>query len=214
MKIFDAYIINLDSRKDRLDGFFKNHEEKGWGQVEFNRISAILDKDFGGLGCAKSHLLALSSFIAESKADYCLIVEDDFRFRNSFSDFLIDLKNLVVYDPMFNVFLLAGTRLISTENIGDRLMRIFESQSTSGYLISRQYIPKLIDNILRSILLMERFRNSTSRELIYDRFSIDQTWKKLQHEGAWYASHPMLGFQVESYSDIEDKVVNYDHISA
>jgi hypothetical protein len=61
---------------------------------------------------------------------------------------------------------------------------------------------------------MEKFKGVDNRQLIYDRFSIDQTWKILQQEGGWYSSNPMIGYQGQSYSDIEGKDVDYTSISS
>lgn len=36
----------------------------------------------------------------------------------------------------------------------------------------------------------------------------DQCWKQLQRD-KWYTTKPVLGYQRESYSDIERRVTNY-----
>lgn len=37
---------------------------------------------------------------------------------------------------------------------------------------------------------------------------IDIYWKKLQND-KWYVTNPVLGYQRESYSDIEKRITNY-----
>lgn len=81
MELIDCNIINLDSRRDRLEGFIKNQSEMGWSESEFKRTAAIFDENFGGIGCAKSHLITLTTFIAKSILNYFLISKGDFRFR-------------------------------------------------------------------------------------------------------------------------------------
>lgn len=210
--MFNSYIINLDERTDRLNDFLLNHAEFGYKEVEFLRISAIRDCDFGGLGCAKSHLLALCDYINLGVAPYCLIIEDDFRFKKDYNNFKNDIIPFLKNRADLNVFMLAGTKILSRA-IDTKFVEIFEGQSTAGYIVARSYVPKIIDCFLRSILLMEKFRNMEQRELIYDRFSIDQTWKKLQQDGGWFASSQMIGFQATSYSDIEKRIVDYSDIS-
>jgi hypothetical protein len=34
-------------------------------------------------------------------------------------------------------------------------------------------------------------------------------WKRLQPQGKWFAYHKRIGYQYESYSDIEKYVANY-----
>ena len=208
MENIKYYVINLDKRADRLTDFISNLHDGGFDYSVFNRISAVYDENFGGLGCAKSHLIALTDFLTRSEEKYCAIFEDDFRFRINYSE-LSDLINKTKKnDPNFKVILLSGTELIPfTTN--DSIVQIFECQSASGYIISRDYAGRLINNFIRSILMMEKMRNISQRTLIYNRFAIDQTWKKLQQEGGWYTSIPMPGYQAESYSDIEKRVVDY-----
>ena len=213
MNMFDSYIVNLDERTDRLKDFLKNQIEFGFLEFNFSRVSAIRDNDFGGLGCAKSHILALSDYIARGSAPYCLIVEDDFRFRKDYNNFKDNVIPFIKSRTDLNVFMLAGTKVLSRE-IDSNFVEIFEGQSAAGYIISRNYVANIVDCFIRSIFQMERFRNMEQRDLIYDRFSIDQTWKKLQQEGGWYACSQMIGFQTSSFSDIEKRHVDYSNISS
>jgi hypothetical protein len=213
MNYFNSYIINLNERSDRLNDFLINHAEYGYSGIEFSRISAIKDEDFGGLGCAKSHLIALCDYIARGSAPYCLIVEDDFRFKRDYNFFLNQVVPFIEGRNDLNAFMLAGTKVLS-RTLDTNFVEIFEGQSAAGYIIERKYAPQIIDCFLRSILNMEKFRTMEQRNLIYDRFSIDQTWKKLQQDGGWFACSEMVGFQVASFSDIEKRNVDYSSISS
>ncbi len=204
------YLINLDHRADRLNDFLESYNQAGFYDTPITRVSGILDKDFGGLGCAKSHLSALTDFITNSQDDYCLIFEDDFLFKSTKQDLEKNVDTLAACLPNFKVFLLAGTYVIkNNHNSNKNITEIFESQSTSGYLVNRCFIPSLMKNICNSIIKMENYRHAHKREVIYSRFSIDQTWKRLQHEGGWYGTFPMSGIQAASFSDIENKLVDY-----
>jgi GR25 family glycosyltransferase involved in LPS biosynthesis len=207
-----SYVINLDHRKDRLLDFTDNHIQFGYESLDFQRISAIRDENFGGLGCAKSHLIALCDFLISSNYSHCLILEDDFRFRFDYNFFERKISDLHDYDGDYFAFLLAGTNVIANDK-GD-FLEIFESQSAAGYLLPRKSVQGLISNFSRSIYLMEKYRDVENRNIIYNRFSIDQTWKSLQQEGRWYASNPMIGYQGKSFSDIEGKDVDYSKVSS
>ena len=213
MDLFNSYIINLDERTDRLNDFLLNLDEFGYAQIDFSRISAVRDDDFGGLGCAKSHLIALCDYITRGSAPYCIIVEDDFRFKRDYEFFSNRVIPFINNRNDLNVFMLAGTKILS-RNLDADFAEIFEGQSAAGYIILRKYVPQIIDCFLRSILQMEKFRAMEQRELIYDRFSIDQTWKKLQQDGGWFACSQMVGFQAASFSDIEKRNVDYASISS
>jgi hypothetical protein len=207
-----SYVINLDHRDDRLQSFISNHVQFGYDKLDFKRISAIYDENFGGLGCAKSHLIALGDFLISSNYSHCLILEDDFRFRYDYNFFTKKINDLENFDKNYKAFIMAGTNVISADK--GEFQEIFESQSTSGYLLPRSSVQSIVSNFSRSIYLMEKFRNFQDRKLIYNRFSIDQTWKYLQQEGGWYSLYPMIGYQEESFSDIEKRNVNYENVSA
>lgn len=90
------YVINLESRPDRLDKVKKQLAKCG---LSFERIDAVdgrvhspdyyehydrakrlkyFDDLVGGeIGCSESHFLALDTFQKKGKTDYCLVLEDD-----------------------------------------------------------------------------------------------------------------------------------------
>jgi GR25 family glycosyltransferase involved in LPS biosynthesis len=80
--VIPKYLINLDSRPDRLETSTKQLKNLG---LFFQRISAIDGKNIHGnsfltsnvLACWQSHLLAYETFLG-SGARYALILEDDF----------------------------------------------------------------------------------------------------------------------------------------
>jgi hypothetical protein len=43
-----------------------------------------------------------------------------------------------------------------------------------------------------------------------DIYSLDIYWKKLQPISNWYCLNPKIGKQMESYSDIEQRVTTYN----
>ena len=43
-------------------------------------------------------------------------------------------------------------------------------------------------------------------------YALDMYWKKLQKEHIWLMLTPPTVTQYESYSDIEERNVNYDHL--
>ena len=58
-----VYYINLKHRKDRFDHINNELKKTNISPSKINRIEGIYLKDFGILGCAKSHAKALKEFI-------------------------------------------------------------------------------------------------------------------------------------------------------
>lgn len=211
-RLISAYIINLQHRSDRRDNISNNLNEFGYELSNFHILEAIQDTYFGGLGCAKSHLFAISHFIANSTNEYCCILEDDFIFnidQKKLDDTIFELTSKYEWD----VYLLAGAHVVPF-NLGDTsLNKVFESQTASGYIFKRHYAHKLLATFMYSITGMEKYRNINPKELIYNRFAIDQCWKTIQRQDQWYCTIPMAGRQFESYSDIENKITDYKNFS-
>lgn len=207
-----CYLISLESRVDRREDFIKNIKANQFSENQFNWLVAIRDNNFGGLGCAKSHLLALSEFVSKTESQYCCILEDDFRFRCTKED-VEKVINTVDKNYNWDVFLLAGTQVVSIptllETSDHKIEKLFEGCTSSGYILKREYAKHLIINMLECIEGMERYKYLEPRSLIYHSFALDQVWKPIQRKNNWYCTLPMLGFQVEGFSDIEKKEVNY-----
>jgi GR25 family glycosyltransferase involved in LPS biosynthesis len=184
------YFINLDHRTDRLEHIIEQFEKWGLDPKKINRIPAILNKERGIAGCTLSHIKVLEIFI-ESGLDNCVIFEDDFTFtqdldivNSKFNDFF----NSSYFDN-FDVVMLAGSTMTEF-SITDYLTRVHHSQTTSGYIVSKSFAPKLLENFRETDIL-------------------DSNWLKLQPISNWYSFSPRLGLQMESYSDITHKLENY-----
>ncbi len=210
--MISKYVINLDHRTDRYTSFINSCNQNILNNSEIIRISASYDSDFGGLGCARSHLRALTEFLTSSSNQHCIIFEDDFVWNNNAHLFDNEFLKFLNTHPTYNVFLLSGAHVIKGEAIKNspELYEIFESSTASGYIVNRNYAPALINIYCNSILMMEKYRGVNERGLIYSRFAIDQAWKNEQRKGNWFAKIPMYGKQRPSYSDIEKKIVDYE----
>jgi GR25 family glycosyltransferase involved in LPS biosynthesis len=213
-----CYLISLDAREDRRALFVANTDTQGFALNTFEWIRAIEDQDFGGLGCAKSHLLAMTKFMTKTENEWCCIFEDDFNFRDTRETTEQTIDYTLKKFSDLDVFLLGGTKLVpmpTNAEIGMyKVNQVFESATTSGYIVRRRYVKQLMINCMDSIIGMEKFRAASPRSVIYHKFAIDQTWKKLQRTDNWYCTTPMLGAQIPSYSDIEKTDIDYTHTSA
>jgi glycosyl transferase family 25 len=213
----EIYVVNLPQRVDRRNDFERHWDALGFGTLSVNWIEAVYDHDFGGLGCAKSHLETLVTFLTRSTAEFVMVLEDDFRFRHDFAFIDEALKLMTSGVVNWDAVLLAGVQVkgiqypLAYKEFS--VMKILDSQTTSGYLSRRSYVECLISVFTKSVVKMDEYRRYRPREYFYNLYAIDQTWKVLQKFDTWIAFMPMLGYQTASYSDIEKKEVNYSNVS-
>lgn len=200
-----VYYINLEHRKDRYLHINKQLKKTCIEPNKIERINGIYMSNFGILGCAKSHCLALETFINSSPENKtCIIFEDDFVFTTS-QDEINDLINKLFNElPDFDVVMLAANILNDKPTEYDFITKIIDAQTLSGYAVSREFAPILLNNYKESIKLLEEVGYKVHH------FCFDIYMKKLQPITKWYCLNPRIGKQIESYSDIENRVVDYD----
>jgi hypothetical protein len=197
------YYINLDHRKDRYEHINNELRKTNINLSKVNRIPGVYIKELGILGCAKSHCLALEAFIKSGK-NHCIIFEDDFTFTESQTT----VNNLInkVFNELktFDVVMLASNILNSQPTDYNFLVKIIDAQTLSGYAVSKQFAEILFINYRESIKLLEHAGKKVHP------FCFDIYMKRLQPWSRWYCLNPKIGRQVESYSDIENRVVDYE----
>lgn len=207
MEFIDSvYYINLDSRTDRLKEFEGEMNRLGVPPSKLHRISAIPTPGFGILGCGLSHKKALETFY-ESGKQYALIFEDDFMFDLDLNYCRFLLKHVFETRIEFDLIMLAGNVMKDQESQSPFLRKVIDAQTASGFLLHRNFAPKLIQALSESTKLLEEWwieHHEKKHEYCNDIY-----WKKLQPDSNWYIFKPKLGLQRESYSDNEQKVTNY-----
>lgn len=201
-----VYFINLGRRTDRLAHLLKQVVHCPW-PVE--RIEAI-DEQPGYIGCAKSHIVALKTFLS-SQHDYGLILEDDFSWSIDEQE---GWKKIVRFleawkEINWNVILIshytthaARLNVIPTGYQDSGIQRCIDAQTTAGYLITKKYAHVLLTCFQAALELLVGHRCPQSN-------AIDIQWKTLQKSDTWLIFHPPLAHQYPNFSDIEGKFVNY-----
>lgn len=205
-----TYCINLDKRQDRWAEVQASCQQAGMPMAALSRFPACEDADFGALGCAKSHVAVLADFLTRSDASWCLVLEDDFEFVKPWADFAQRFNALASARVEWDVLMLAGANVMAEPPQPPGVARVFEAQTTAGYLVSRAYAPRLLACFADSVPLMERLRAVQPRQYAMIRLSIDQVWKRLQRQDRWFILSPAVGRQRPSFSDIEGRHVDYD----
>jgi len=190
--------INLNSRPDR-----KTHIESQLTSVGFStyeRFKAIKTSN-GAIGCTMSHLKCLME-AREKGLSHLLICEDDTTFLKP-EVFKTQLNTFLTKQHPWDVVLLAGNNVLPYQNVDDTCIKVSHCQTTTCYLVKGHYFTTLIENIKAGLQLLMKNPNNRFH------YAIDKYWLQLQKRDHWYLIIPLTVIQLEGYSDIEQKVVNY-----
>jgi glycosyl transferase family 25 len=193
-----AFYINLEHRTDR-----KEHVEQQLTNIGITatRFKAI-KMDNGAIGCSMSHLKILED-ARKNQLDHLLIVEDDITFldpelfKTQINIFLNKHQN------NWDVILLAGNNMPPYEKIDETCIKVSRCQTTTGYLVNGHYINILASNVKMGLT------NLLNKPTEKSKYAIDKFWFVLQNSSKWYLITPLTVVQREDYSDIEQKVINY-----
>lgn len=178
----------------------------GIPDTKIKRISAVSKPELGALGCGLSHVKTLDAFL-ETGELYCLVFEDDFQFTVDPNYFRFLLSHVFTVQKDFDVVML-GANVMKEEKTESRfLWRILDAQTSSAYLIRRDYAKIVRDLLEEGMKRLEEWYE-LHKEPKHD-YCLDIYWKQLQPKGKWFVFHPKVGIQRESYSDIERKITNY-----
>ncbi len=187
--------INLDHRVDRRCAM-----EKQFAQLEisnYKRLPATRN-DLGALGCSFSHLDALK--MATERRGYAVICEDDAEFVISRHE-LVELIQNFYKDSRLDVLCL-GYNAFNKLKINSSFYITSNTQTTSCYISKMHVLEDLVINAKSSI-------NGLSSGGSQRVYAIDEIWKRLQKQYIFAVPIEHVVIQRASYSDIEQKDVNY-----
>jgi GR25 family glycosyltransferase involved in LPS biosynthesis len=202
MELFtNTLFINLASRTDRLEHVISEFGKFG---LTPERVDAVKMAS-GAIGCTLSHIKCLE--IAKSRnLEHVFICEDDITFlkpellRENLTKFY---NNTTI---QWDVLIIGGNNCPPFQVITDYCSRIFNCQTTTGYIVKQNMYDVLLDNFKTGLnLLLKDPQNK--RE-----FAIDMYWKRLQTQYFWYIITPLTTTQYENYSDVEQQNVDYSHL--
>jgi glycosyl transferase, family 25 len=200
--------ISLDHRTDRqalleaeLDHFGVSYTRTSAIKANTSFLNVVIRhsrrrrQQLGALGCALSHVKALQ----DAKGNV-LVLEDDVTFR-----YMPNLRRLLRED-WWDVIALAynggwDPRECRTVH-GAGYCKSTYFRTSAAYLVRGTYKPTLVKNLNTS---WKRLANGT----IPRQAALDQSWHDLQVKDRWYVGVPRIAHQRPSYSDIENKNVDY-----
>lgn len=193
--------INLDSRPDRKLHVERELTSIGILSENITRFSAIELND-GALGCSLSHLNCIRK-AKEANWPHILLVEDDIRFID-IPKFKEQFSKLLKTIDRWDVVLLAGNNVGPYTIVSNCAVKIEACQTTTGYLVKQEYYDTLITNFENGIQNLMKYPN------LRPLYAIDKYWFSLQTKDTWLMVYPLYGTQCISYSNIEQRSVNYD----
>ena len=201
------YYINLQHRHDRKETFINWITDSGFPLEKVERIDAIYNDSKGYIGCTMSHIKAIETFM-DSKHEVCIIYEDDYVPLDG-KNYWNNVTKIFETDIKFDAMLLSynDSELSIVDTKYDFIKRVLFTYTASGYMIRRDFAPIILQNFKECLRLCIEEEAITKRNT--ETYCIDVYWRKLIKEYEFYCFYPRLGRQMESYSDILRKVVDY-----
>ena len=197
-----VYYINLDHRTDRKDLFLEEMQKMNIPSHKIIRIPGVYKPGKGDWGCSLSHLHAIKSF-HESNYQNCIIFEDDFVFTQDPSFVHNAIQSVFDKNSNYDVCMLSCSSGKTEPTTNPLLLKLYEGQTTSGYMVSKPFSKTLLQNYQEGTQLIEQSYLRGKGDSIQRDFCIDQYWKRLQPVSNWFVFEPKLGKQRDSFSDIQ-----------
>jgi len=190
--------INLNHRFDRLEHVLK--ELNKIGIINGERFPAV-QMSAGNVGCSISHIKCLE-IAKKNEWDSVFICEDDITFTDP-DVFNESLKKFAESNIQWDVLVIGGNNCPPFQVINDYCVRVQNIQTTTGYIVKKEYYDIILENFKEGLKCLLREPNKKKE------FSIDIFWKRLQQRDRWYLLTPLTVVQYYDYSDIEQKVIDY-----
>lgn len=215
--------INLDHRTDRNARMLQEMTRMKIPANKFQRIQAV-QNERGAIGCTFSHIKAFQLAI-DKKWKNVLIMEDDYTFINEREKVEEGIqyffKNVATKVPDWTVVNLSRgasqqmrpvdpstfkpftpTDMYSLDRADKLIWKADAISSASGYIVNHTFYETILKNFREGVIgLMKTYNKPT--------YACDMYWFPLQLNTNWYIFNPSLGYQYESFSDIEQRVVDY-----
>ena len=204
------YCINLDRRPDRWEECSIIFKSMG---LEVERFSAcdgqVIDTGYGKvyngeLGGTISHTRMLRR-IKKDGFDKVLVLEDDIEFCENFYDiFQNSIKEL---PEDWDIFFFGGNHTGGFSKISEHIGRVYRTLSLHSYGIRQKSVDTLYENMIRFI-----GHTLCNTEQLTPSVAADFYMAKLQPHLNCYSIFPNLTWQRESFSDLQQDIMNYEFL--
>jgi hypothetical protein len=106
----------------------------------------------------------------------------------------------------WDVILVGGNNCPPYEILTDYCIRVKNNQTATGYIVKSHYYDILINNFRKG--LSQLLKEPENKQ----QYALDIYWKQLQQTGFWIMMIPPSVIQYATYSDIENRNVNYERL--
>ena len=130
------------------------------------------------------------------------VCEDDLTILNK-DHLLTFISSLNVNDDWDLITLTPRGNTMKGQELPNDFLRIYNNQTTSGYIIKKAFIPQLIKNLQNAVNGLEKGGDLVT-------YSIDQYWKRLQTKYKCYYFKHIFAGQWPGYSESEKRDVEYN----
>ena len=202
-RIEKIYIINLKHRTDRLEHILKELEKVNIDKGKVQIIEAIYEPKFGALGCSKSHVLTVKKFISSNYKN-CLILEDDFTFTKE-KEYIDKKLNYIMDNLEWDVILLAGNILEVKEDTNNNIAKIIKVQTTSGYILNKNFASTLLNNYNDSVFELQNVYN----KILENNFKYEEEIHKYTYYRCNKFKQEILKVPKLSINDFKDVLHNF-----
>ena len=192
------YFINLERRNDRLREIAEEFTKMNMPLEKIVRVNAFEHK-IGAIGCSKSHIWTIRHFMNSAK-ERCMILEDDFEFTETREKVDEVLRAIFLSGVEIDCLLLSGTPISVSNASNPYLLKINYATTTAGYILTKEYAPKLLHNFMEGVEKQEKWVSAFNEP--ENVFNLDVYWGHEQNRRNFYFTVPTLGKQRDSPSDI------------
>jgi GR25 family glycosyltransferase involved in LPS biosynthesis len=195
--------INLDSRPDRNQLALQEFAKLEWVTQPVRFPAVKMPK--GAFGCTISHIRCLET-AKKQNWSHVLICEDDVKFTDP-TILTENLNRFLASTTEWDVIMLAGNNYGPyLPNQDGTAVQVQACLAGTAYLVTQAYYDTLLQNLKEGLASFMRYPNNGQQ------FALDTYWFRLQAAHRWYLIVPLTVTQHSTFSNIENKVLNYDRL--
>lgn len=205
IKLDQVYCISIDIREDRRKDINMYCNELGI-KVKFLIVKRHKDPT---LGCLRSHILCVKD-AKKNKYNNILILEDDAMIN------VETVKRNTISVPKDFDMLYLGYNINNGYKHSKDLLKVVSAQCLHSYVLNKRVFNYVLENVGKDWESFPEYmiRNVFERQVNFKPRAIDLFYGKIvnQIRGKSYGVYPMISLQKPSFSDIENKEVDYNKI--
>jgi hypothetical protein len=195
--------INLDTRPDRNQLATQEFAKLGWATNPVRFPAVKMAK--GAFGCTISHIRCLET-AKKQNWSHVLICEDDVKFTEPVT-LTENLNQFLASQTEWDVVMLAGNNYGPYRpTLDGSAVQVKACLAGTAYLVHQPYYDSLLQNLKEGLAAFMRYPNHSQQ------FALDTYWFRLQEVDRWYLIIPLTVTQHSTFSNIENKVLNYDRL--